>query len=127
MDRLKHFVACSTTEIKDRRGNESIESESKRILDKVNQRSILCLLEVGNKQLSSRKLARRVEDWQLRGIKEVSFIIGGADGVSTEIVQKADFKLSLSLLTFTHDMARVILLEQLYRSYTILKGYPYQR
>jgi 23S rRNA (pseudouridine1915-N3)-methyltransferase len=61
-------------------------------------------------------LANEIEKWQNRSVKEVAFVIGGADGVSAEVVERADFSLSLSLLTFTHEMARVVLLEQLYRS-----------
>ena len=54
-------------------------------------------------------------------------VIGGADGASAEVATRADFRLSLSFLTFTHEMARVVMLEQLYRAYTIIKGFPYQK
>ncbi len=71
--------------------------------------------------------AGEIEKWQNRGLKEIVFVIGGASGVSQEVAERADFSLSLSLLTFTHEMARVVLLEQLYRSHTIIKGFPYQK
>ena len=89
--------------------------------------STVCLLDVGGKLFSSEHLAAELEKWQNRGVKEVNFVIGGADGVSEKVAQKADFRLSLSFMTFTHEMARVILLEQLYRSYTIIMGFPYQK
>ena len=73
------------------------------------------------------KLAKEVEKWQIRGLKEITFIIGGFEGVSSAVVKRADFSLSLSVLTFTHEMARVLLIEQLYRAYSIIKGYPYQK
>ena len=127
LQRLSHFVKYSITEIKDKAKHESIETEGKRILKKVNQSSFVCLLDVKGRSLGSRKLAKELEKWQLRGLKEITFIIGGAEGVSSEVVERADFSLSLSLLTFTHEMARVIVTEQLYRAYTINKGFPYQK
>ena len=77
--------------------------------------------------MSSQDLAGEIERWQNSGVKEVAFVIGGADGLSSEVAELADSTLSLSFLTFTHEMARVILVEQLYRAYTILRGFPYQR
>lgn len=125
--RLSHFVKCEIVEIKDSAPHEGLEIEGKRILEIVNQRSFVCLLDVNGRSLSSPELAKEIEKWQTRGLKEVTFVIGGAEGVSPEISQKADFSLSLSFLTFTHEMARVVMLEQLYRAYTILNGFPYQK
>jgi 23S rRNA (pseudouridine1915-N3)-methyltransferase len=85
------------------------------------------LLDVAGKEISSPQLAKEVENWQNRGVKEVAFVIGGQDGVPAPISERADFSLSLSGFTFTHEEARVILLEQLYRAYTIINGYPYQK
>lgn len=127
LQRLSHFVRCETTEIRESAPHETKEIEGKRILDKVNQSPFVCLLDVTGKELSSHDLARQVENWQNRGVKEIAFIIGGADGVSPEVAERAHFKLSLSLLTFTHEMARVVMLEQLYRAHTIIKGFPYQK
>lgn len=127
LSRLSHFVRCETIEVKDSAPFETVETESKRILEKVNQTSFVCLLDVKGRSISSHDLAREIEKWQNRGLKEIAFVIGGAEGVSSEVVEKANFSLSLSFLTFTHDMARVILLEQLYRAYTIIKGFPYQK
>ena len=127
LQRLSHFVKCEVTEIKDGAAHEGAEIESKRILEKVNQSNFVCLLDVKGRSISSHGLAREIEKWQNRGLKEIAFIIGGAEGVSSEVVEKANFSLSLSFLTFTHEMARVVLLEQLYRAYTIIKGFPYQK
>jgi len=123
LQRLSHFVKFEITEIKD----AGKETESKRILENVNQSPFVCLLDVKGRSLSSPELAKELEKWQNRGLKEVTFIIGGAEGVASEVVEKADISLSLSFLTFTHDMARVVLLEQLYRAFTIIKGFPYQK
>ena len=127
LERLSHFVRCEITEVRESARNETKEIEGKRILDLLNPKNFVCLLESSGKTIGSEDLAAEIGKWQMRGLKEVTFVIGGADGVSRSIREIADFRLSLSFMTFTHDMARVILLEQLYRAFTIIKGFPYQR
>ncbi len=127
LQRLSHFVKCEIVEIKDSAPHETKEIEGKRILDQLNQSPFVCLLDVGGKSISSPQFAKDVEKWQNSGLKEIAFVIGGADGISSAVAERADHMLSLSFLTFTHEMARVVLLEQLYRAYTILKGFPYQK
>jgi 23S rRNA (pseudouridine1915-N3)-methyltransferase len=127
LQRLSHFVKCETVEIKDASGKMASEIEGKRILEKVNQSSLVCLLDVLGRPLSSPELASQVEKWQNAGVREITFVTGGADGLSGEVAARADFRLSLSFLTFTHEMARVVMLEQLYRAYTIINGFPYQK
>jgi 23S rRNA (pseudouridine1915-N3)-methyltransferase len=121
--RLAHFVRCETVELKD----AGREIEGKLILEKLNQSSFVCLLDVKGRSVSSHDLAAKLENWQNRGLKEVTFVIGGAEGVASRVVERADYSLSLSFLTFTHEMARVVMLEQLYRAFTIIKGFPYQK
>lgn len=123
LSRLSHFVRTEIVELKD--GTK--DSEGKLILQKLNQSPFVCVLDVAGRQVSSVGLADEIENWQNRGLKEISFVIGGAEGVSSAVVQMADNSLSLSFLTFTHEMARVVLLEQLYRAFTIIKGFPYQK
>ena len=127
LGRLSHFVKCEITEVKDAAPHEGVEIEGNRILEKVNQTSFVCLLDVKGRSISSPELAQEIEKWQNRSVKEVTFIIGGAEGVASRVVESANFSLSLSFLTFTHEAARVILLEQLYRAYTIIRGFPYQK
>jgi len=128
LQRLSHFVRCEITEIRDGgAAQDPKEIESKRILEKVNQSTSVCLLDVKGRSLSSHDLAETIEDWQNRGLKEIAFVIGGAEGVSSEIVERANFSISLSSFTLTHEMARVVLIEQLYRAFTIIKGFPYQK
>ena len=127
LQRLSHFIKCDTVEIKDSAAHETPEVDGKRILEKVNHSSFVCLLDVTDRGLSSHGLAKEIEKWQSTGVKEVVFVIGGADGVSRAVAERADIRLSLSFLTFTHEMARVIMLEQLYRAFSIIKGYPYQK
>jgi 23S rRNA (pseudouridine1915-N3)-methyltransferase len=125
--RLSHFVKTETVEVRDQSAPNLKENEGKRILENLNQNSFVCVLDVKGRSISSPELAKEIEKWQNRGLKEISFIIGGAEGISSEVAEKADFSLSLSFLTFTHEMARVVMLEQLYRAYTIIKGFPYQK
>jgi 23S rRNA (pseudouridine1915-N3)-methyltransferase len=125
--RLSHFVKCEITEIKESAPHEGPDIEGERILAALNQRTFAVLLDVKGDMISSPGLAKKIEEWQNRGLKEVSFIIGGAEGVSRQVAEKADLSLSLSFLTFTHEMARAIVMEQLYRAYTITKGFPYQK
>ncbi|RMG08035.1 MAG: 23S rRNA (pseudouridine(1915)-N(3))-methyltransferase RlmH [Acidobacteria bacterium] len=122
--RLLHFVKVEVLELKE--SNDKFQ-ESKQITENLNQKNFVVLLDEKGKMLSSVELARQIEKWQVSGTKEITFVIGGAEGVTSEVAQRANFSLSLSVLTFTHEMARVILLEQLYRAYTIMKGYPYQK
>ena len=127
LQRLSHFVKFKFAEIKDSSKYETKEDEGKRILEKMNQSSFVCLLDVKGRSISSHQFAKEIIKWQNRGLKEIAFVIGGADGVSSEVAEKADIKISLSSLTFTHEMARIILIEQIYRAYTIIKGFPYQK
>jgi 23S rRNA (pseudouridine1915-N3)-methyltransferase len=125
--RLSHFVKYEIVEIRDQPAANQKENEGKRILENLNPNSFVCVLDVKGSPVSSPELAREIEKWQNRGLKEISFIIGGADGTSPGVAEKADFRLSLSFLTFTHEMARVVIAEQLYRAFTIIKGFPYQK
>ncbi|HEY4649246.1 MAG TPA: 23S rRNA (pseudouridine(1915)-N(3))-methyltransferase RlmH [Gemmatimonadales bacterium] len=75
---------------------------------------------------SSRELARQMERWQLQG-RSLAFLIGGSSGLDTSVIGRASARWSLGPLTFPHELARVILCEQLYRAYTILRGEPYHK
>ncbi|MEP6850345.1 MAG: 23S rRNA (pseudouridine(1915)-N(3))-methyltransferase RlmH [Acidobacteriota bacterium] len=127
LKRLSRFVKCEITELKESAASETVESEGNRIISAVNQSSLVCLLDVKGRSIGSHELAGQIEKWQNDAIKEVAFVIGGASGVAKKVVETAHIVLSLSFLTFTHDMARVILLEQLYRAQSIIKGFPYQK
>jgi 23S rRNA (pseudouridine1915-N3)-methyltransferase len=127
LQRLSHFVKFEITEIRESAARETKEIEGKRILAAVTSKPFIILLDVKGKLVNSPELAGNVENWQNRSLREIAFIIGGQDGVSQEIVDRADFCLSLSPLTLTHEASRVILIEQLYRAFTIICNYPYQK
>lgn len=130
MQRLKRFVRCEVTEVEPGRAQgarEGIADESRRILSALRTDGLTILLDVEGREWSSTALAAEVGKWQLAGTKEVAFIIGGHGGVSAEVIKGAHLRWSLSRLTLTHEMARIVLVEQLYRAYTIIHGLPYQK
>ena len=77
--------------------------------------------------LDSEELAAKIEKWGVSGISQIVFIIGGSLGLSNQVLVRADCKLSFSKMTFPHQLMRVILLEQIYRSYRIIQGEPYHK
>ena len=127
LQRLSHFVRFEITEIKESQPHETKETEGKRILDSLPQSAFVVLLDVKGKHFGSDELANEIENWQNRSIREIAFVIGGQDGVSGEVIERANLKLALSKLTFTHETARVLLAEQLYRAFTIINNFPYQK
>jgi|SRR5918911_1161750 23S rRNA (pseudouridine1915-N3)-methyltransferase len=130
LNRLSRFVRCEIREVEAvaaRAPGTGIEEEGRRIKGALHQEALTVLLDVEGREWSSAELAARVERWQVDGTKEVAFIIGGQDGVSTEVASGANLRWSLSRLTLTHEMARILMLEQLYRAYTIIHGWPYQK
>lgn len=134
LQRLGRFVRCEVTELRESAsggGDERgvVGEESRRIAGALSRSDgVTVLLDVGGqREWSSPELAAQVERWQLEGHKEIAFVIGGHLGVAPELLAKADVRWSLSRLTLTHEMARVVLVEQLYRAYTILHGLPYQK
>jgi 23S rRNA (pseudouridine1915-N3)-methyltransferase len=127
LQRLSYFAKFEIAELKESAAHETKEAEGNRILGNLNQSSFVCLLDVKGSEINSHQLAEKIENWQNRSVKEVVFIICGQDGASSAVVERADYSLSLSRLTLTHEMSRVVLIEQLYRAYTIIKGFPYQK
>jgi len=130
LKRLTRFARCEVTELSERRAQTAalcIEEEGTRICEALRADALTVLLDVEGRQWSSQELATEVRRWQDTGTKEVAFIVGGAYGVSDKVKERANVVWSLSQLTLTHEMARVVLLEQIYRAYTIIQGLPYQK
>jgi 23S rRNA (pseudouridine1915-N3)-methyltransferase len=101
------------------------EREGKAILDQVSTGDELVLLDVDGTELSSPGLAGWIQKRMLAGTKQVVFVVGGPYGFSEDVYKRADSKISLSRLTFPHQLVRLIFIEQLYRAMTIIKGEPY--
>jgi 23S rRNA (pseudouridine1915-N3)-methyltransferase len=127
LKRLRRFVRCEVTETRDGSGAGRVDKESERILAAIPAHSLVVLLDVNGRDWSSTELAGELKRWENDSVKEVAIVIGGAEGVNAEVSKRAGKCWRLSRLTLTHEMARVVTVEQIYRAYTINRGLPYQK
>ena len=131
LKRMPCELLASVTEIKpEARGSKTREqllaAEKGRIRDALASASRIVVLDEKGDDLTTLKLARRLEVWMQDG-RDVALLIGGADGLDEEFKQQADDRLRLSSLTLPHGLARLVLCEQLYRAVSVLKNHPYHR
>ena len=103
------------------------EKEGERILQKIPDGAFVVALAIDGKMLDSEELAGQMERWNVGGISHVAFLIGGSLGLAPTVLKRADYKLSFSKMTFPHQLMRVILLEQVYRSFRIRNHEPYHK
>lgn len=103
------------------------EKEGERILAQVRDGSYVVALAIEGEMLSSEALAEKIDRLGVSGQSQIVFVIGGSLGLSDAVLKRADYKLSFSRMTFPHQLMRVILLEQIYRSYRIMHGEPYHK
>ena len=122
LKRLKPFAKIEIREVAEQK---SVEEEGKKLLAQVPKENFLIVLDVAGEFLTSEDFAKKIADLNLRGVSDITFLIGGAFGLSDEVKNAADFRLSFSKMTFTHQMARLILVEQIYRAFKINRGEPY--
>lgn len=101
--------------------------EAEKILQNISRDAYVITLEIEGKSLSSEKFAEKIEEISNAGYNEVIFIIGGANGLDKSVSERADYKLSFSKMTFTHQMIRLILTEQIYRAFKINNNEKYHR
>lgn len=133
LSRLSHYVPVEMVivPLKIRKQNLSAEiilqKESEAFSKYLVRQNDLILLDAGGKLFSSEKFARFFEERLTSRISAIDFLIGGEWGLSDDLKSRADQMLSLSRMTFTHDLTRLILLEQIYRAFTILRGEPYHK
>lgn len=106
---------------------KALEKEGAAILAAVPKNAVLVALCIEGGQLSSEKLARKLSDWAVSGASDAAFVIGSSHGLSPQVKQAAALRLSMSEMTFPHQLARVMLLEQLYRACCIEAGMPYHK
>ncbi len=134
--RLKGYCSLTVTELKEARlaDNPSAadelrvkEEEGKAILRQIRDTDYVVTLEIQGKALSSEELAAKLDQLGVAGKSSVDFIIGGSLGLPAEVSRRADFRLSFSAMTFPHQMMRVILLEQIYRSFKINRHETYHK
>lgn len=104
---------------------QTLTAEGERLLKLVPNGSYLIVLDVYGKELSSEELSAKLDDLTVQGVSQVTFLIGGAFGLSEQVRKAADLKLSFSRMTFTHQMVRLLLVEQVYRAFKISRGEKY--
>ena len=134
--RLSRYCKLEIIEVADEKtpdqASETVEEqirdkEGERILKYIRDDMYVITLEIGGKMLSSEELADKINMLGIRGQSSVAFVIGGSIGLGREVLKRSDYALSFSKMTFPHQLMRVILLEQVYRSYRIINGEPYHK
>lgn len=134
--RLSRYTKLEIVEVPDEKTPDGVsetlenqikDKEGEKILSKISDGAYVVALAIEGKMLDSEELADKMEKWNVSGISYVVFIIGGSLGLSQKVLNRADFKLSFSKMTFPHQLMRVILLEQIYRSFRIRNNEPYHK
>jgi 23S rRNA (pseudouridine1915-N3)-methyltransferase len=125
-DYIKRMPKDFPIEVKELKPDLSPIKEGLKILEVLPKNATIIAMDERGRDLTTMQLTQLMQDWRQEG-KDVVFLIGGADGLSPEVKQKSTSSIRLSSMTLPHAMARLILIEQLYRAYTILQGHPYHR
>src|SRR6056297_2770092 len=136
LNRIKHYSKINIIEIEYEKIDKNLSKankkqllarEGKRIISQLAEHTYIIALDVKGKPMTSKGLAKSIQNLQVQGYSEFTFLIGGAMGLSQVVLDEVDYQLSLSHMTFTHQMIRLILLEQIYRALKIKRGEPYHR
>lgn len=134
--RLSKYCKLEIVEVADEKtpdnASETVEEqirdkEAERIMKYVKEDAYVITLEIAGKQLTSEELADKIEKLGVQGRSHIIFMIGGSIGLGKAVLNRSDYALSFSKMTFPHQLMRVILLEQVYRSYRIMNGEPYHK
>lgn len=134
--RLSRYVKLEIIEVADEKtpdnASETVETniknkEAERLLKYIRDDAYLITLEIKGKQLTSEELAQKIDTLGVQGTSHIIFVIGGSLGLGEEVLKRSNYALSFSKMTFPHQLMRVILLEQIYRSYRINCGKPYHK
>lgn len=136
LKRLQSYCRLEIVEVKDESFRESelasgreaiLEREAESVLREIPSHTHMVLLDVSGDMVSSESLAARIEGLGISGQSHITFVIGGTLGVAEPLRRRADWRWSFSPLTFPHQLIRLMLMEQLYRAFTIIRGEPYHR
>ena len=135
--RLGPYTKVEIIEVPDEKAPENMsdkeieqvkEKEGEKILSKIEDSDYVVSLEILGKQMTSEKFADFIQNEMLEGFgRNMVFVIGGSNGLSKEVSNRSNYKLSFSKMTFPHQLMRVVLLEQIYRAYRIINGHPYHK
>ncbi|MFS0673665.1 23S rRNA (pseudouridine(1915)-N(3))-methyltransferase RlmH [Ornithinibacillus sp. 179-J 7C1 HS] len=136
MKRLSAYAKVDIVEVADEKAPENMSEaemeevkrkEGERILSHVGQDTYVITLEIGGKMISSEQLAAKMDELATYGKSKIAFVIGGSLGISEAVQKRSDYALSFSRMTFPHQLMRLVLLEQVYRGYRIIKNEPYHK
>lgn len=134
--RLSRFCELQVIEVEDEQAPENLSEsqemqvkrkEAERIMKKVKEGSALVVLDLKGNKLNSERFADKLNSFFISGKSHITFVIGGSLGLDDEIIKKSDFRLCLSDMTFPHQLARLILLEQIFRVFKILNNETYHK
>lgn len=134
--RLSRYCKLEIVEVADEKTQDNAsdtvedairDKEGERILKYIKEDAYVITLEIAGKMLTSEEMAEKIEKLGVQGTSHIIFIIGGSIGLGREILKRSDYALSFSKMTFPHQLMRVILLEQIYRSYRIINHEPYHK
>lgn len=134
--RLNRYCKIQTNQVNDEKtpdgASQAVEVqirtlEGERLLAKISPGDYVIALAIDGQMLDSRELAAKIENLGIEGKSSIVFVIGGSLGLGDNVLRRADYRLSFSKMTFPHQLMRMILLEQIYRSYRIIHGEPYHK
>lgn len=134
--RLSKYCNLSIVEVSDEKTKDSMseveinlvkEKEGERLLKNISEKDYVIALAINGKQLDSVELSSFIEKQGISGVSSIKLVIGGSLGLDDRIIKRADYLLSFSKMTFPHQLMRVILLEQVYRAFRIMKNEPYHK
>jgi 23S rRNA (pseudouridine1915-N3)-methyltransferase len=130
-NRLQHYCKYQRIEIPDLKNSKNLsfdqqkQKEAELLLAKISNTDFVVLLDENGKEFSSMQLSKELTKWMNQSISHVVFVIGGPYGFDQSLYERANLKISLSKLTFSHQMVRLFFTEQVYRAFSIIKGEPY--
>ena len=130
LGRIGRFAPYEVSEVRAQASGDErrvVVTEGLRLIEAIEGDDFVVLLDEGGREMTSRELAVFVDERRISGVKRLGLVIGGFAGVSDELKKRAQVKFCLSRLTLTHELARVVLVEQIYRAFTLLAGLPYHR
>lgn len=134
--RLSKYCKLTMIEVPDEKAPENLspqdeiivkKKEGMKILSKLKENTYLIVLAIDGQQLTSEGFSKKMDKIMIDGVSDISFVIGGSLGLSDEVIQKSDYKLSFSKMTFPHQLMKMVLLEQVYRGFRIRCGEPYHK
>lgn len=123
LKRLEGYCKISVREVPD----SNMAQEAALILDALPEQAPVIVLDIHGKPTSSEQLAQLIEERSVNGISHLVFVIGGSDGLAPEVKERAALRMSFGPITLPHNLARVVLLEQIYRAFKIMRGEPYHK